>query len=134
MTSTFHTVPIRWRRLVPAALLAAVATLGGSAFADPSTADAAPEWDVTAYDQCITTADNLYLQGAIDAATRDGMYRGCCTGSGGVVKNDVECKAANAPGRTVPPGVINQTLTPAPVPPPPGMIPGVITQAFTPAR
>jgi hypothetical protein len=124
-----RTVPTWWRRVVPAALLAAAVALGGSAIGDPAVADAAPEWDIGAYDQCITKADLLYLEGAIDAATRDGMYRGCCTGSGGVVKNDVECKAANAPGRTVPPGVITQTLTPAPVAPPLGDI----TQAFTPA-
>lgn len=130
MTTTLRTVPTRWGRLVPAALLAAAATLGGSAVAAPAIAYAEPqEFDVGAYDQCITWAENLYLKGAIDATTRDGMYRGCCTGSGGVVKNDVECKAANAPGRTIPPGVIKQTLTPAPVAPPPGDI----TQTFTPA-
>ena len=128
MTSTVRIIPTRWRRLLPAALLAAAA-LGGPALGNPVVVYAAPEWDVAAYDQCITTADLLYLQGAIDATTRDGMYRGCCTGSGGVVKNDVECKAANASGRTVPPGAIRQTLTPAPAAPPLGDI----TQTFTPA-
>lgn len=45
MATLLHT-----RRIVPAALLAATATLGGSAIGDPAVARAEPrEWDIGAY-------------------------------------------------------------------------------------
>ena len=138
MSNTHNPYPPAFlRRFVLASVVAAAATLGASAFGDPAIADAAPEWDVTATTKCNNRADNLWLQGKI--ADLAGAYRECCEQNGGVWSDNgngtPECHAppANAPGRTVPPGVIKQTLTPAPVAPPPGTIPGVITQTFTPA-
>jgi hypothetical protein len=133
-----RTVPKYMRRLVPAALLAAAVALGGSALGDPATADAAPEWDIGAYDACIFQVIEDQKNGKITSAQADERSRGCCTQSGGIVQPTANggfvCGAppANAPGRTVPPGVPKQTLTPAPAAPPPGMAPGVI-QTFTPA-
>jgi hypothetical protein len=136
MTSTDRTVPTRWRLLVPAALLAAAATLGGSAFGDPAVAFAAPrEWDIGEYDKCIQQADHDFFDGKISVAVHDERVRICCSDSGGVWKAGLPlydaCTAppANAAGRTVPPGVITHTLTPAPATAPPGDI----TQTFTPA-
>ena len=121
-----RTLLTRWRRLAPAALLAAAA-LGGTAFGDLAVADAAPntgggEWDIAAYDECIARGTNERL---------------CCSQSGGVWSDGrygegpYKCQSppANAPGSTVPPGVIKQTLTPDPLSPPPGDI----TQTFAPA-
>jgi hypothetical protein len=121
MTTLAPTIARRLRRLLPAALIAATAVLGTTAFGDPGIAGAAPEFDVAAYDDCLTKADLLFLSGAIDTKAHDAMYRGCCIGSGGVVVRSVECASppANAPGRTIPPGLpnITQTLEPtAPVP------------------
>lgn len=136
MTSIVRTAPTRWRHLVSAALLAATAVLGVNAIGDPTTASAEPrEWDIGEYDKCVGKADTDYFNGKISSAIHDERVRICCSDSGGVWKAglplDDACTAppANAPGRTVPPGLPTQTLTPAPATAPPGDI----TQTFTPA-
>jgi hypothetical protein len=48
------TLPGMLRRLLPPALLAATAALGGSAFVDPATACAAPSWDIGSYELCLS--------------------------------------------------------------------------------
>jgi hypothetical protein len=127
-----RTVPRYLRRLVSAALLAAAVALGGSALGDPATACAKP-FDKAAYDACSQQANEDWAAGKINLKTYDELVVGCCILSGGKWTDSGGCAAAaDAPGRTVPPGVITQTLTPAPVAPPPGMTPGVI-QTFTPA-
>jgi hypothetical protein len=57
MTRFIPTVSVRLRLLLPAALLAAGATLGGSAFGDPAIGCAAPndEWDLEHYDACVAS-------------------------------------------------------------------------------
>jgi hypothetical protein len=131
MTSTVRTVPIRWRRLVPAALLAAAATLGGSALGYPAIADAAQEWDIGEYDLCVAGALAAYQSGKITFQDYNQKVKDCCIISSGIWSETQGCGAppANEVGHTVRPGAINQTMTPAPVAPPPGDI----TQTFTPA-
>ena len=136
MTITIRTVPTRWRLLVPAALLAAAATLGGSAFGDPAVAFAEPqEWDIGNYDACMAHVLDLWLRGEISSAGREELSRGCCTRWGGVLQEGAhgafKCVAppANAAGRRVPQGVITHTLTPTTATAPPGDI----TQTLTPA-
>jgi hypothetical protein len=134
MTSLTPTISRRLRRLLPAALIAATAVLGASAFGDPGIAGAAPkEWDIGAYDDCVRAADLLFVEGKINSATHLELTNGCCVTSGGVLgpppANVCSAPAANAPGRTIPPGRPIQTLTPdLPFAPP-----GDITQTFTPA-
>jgi hypothetical protein len=129
------TIPAFLRRFVLASVVAAAATLSASAVVDPATAYAAPEWDIGAYDKCVGQADLDYLDGKISKAVHEERIRNCCPDTGGVSKPGVPlydaCGAppASAPGRTVRPGVITQTLTPAPVAPPLGDI----TQTFSPA-
>jgi hypothetical protein len=49
------TAPVRWRRLLPVAFIAAAGALGGSAFAEPAVACAAPNtggYDDGRYEEC----------------------------------------------------------------------------------
>lgn len=124
--------PSHLRRLLPAVLLAAAATLGGSALGEPATACAVPdaEWDIGQYDNCIKAGNNEPSD--------------CCLISGGVWSETQGCVAP--PARTQPglpeavgPGAGVATQNPAPPPPVarnPGMAPrpGVITtETFAPA-
>jgi hypothetical protein len=134
------TIPTSLRRLVPAALLAAAATLGGSAFVDPATACAAPntggaEWDVAAYDACMR---NLILSPDFGNRSTRADRQKCCTDSGGQW-NDAQgsCQSPPAepaeaqptlPGVAPRPGVATQ---PPPPPPPPIRNPEV-TMPFQP--
>ncbi len=72
MTSTHRIAYLH--RLVPAALLAVAATLGGSAIGEPAIVRAAPtedpEWDIDKYDQCMRISYNRAQ---------------CCIESGGVL-------------------------------------------------
>jgi hypothetical protein len=134
MTSIVRTAAVRWRRLVPAALLAAGAILGGSAVGDLAVAGAAPEWDIGRYDECLDQWYGYWQRGEVTAAQYQAGIELCCINSGGVWKKtgtqgSCQSPPANAAGRTVPPGVIAQTLTPAPATAPPGDI----TQTLTPA-
>lgn len=122
-------------RLVPAVLLAATATLGGSAFVDPAIACAAPpaEWDVKGYDHCIR--DVILNPDPNKSFTAE--HKRCCTESGGQWNESTrDCVAPPAqpagsqPGVAPSPGVATQTLEPAP---PPIRNPGVVTETFTPA-
>jgi hypothetical protein len=126
------TAPVRWRRLLPVAFIAAAGALGGSALADPAHACAAPrEWDIGAYDQCLN----------------DGLGKGyneeewlnhqalCCWATGGDWNAaQGKCQAppaepAQRPGMAPRPGVI-QTLEP--VAPPVIRNPAVV-ETFSPA-
>lgn len=132
MASISTTVPVRWRRLVPAALIVAAGALGGSAIAEPASACAAPrEWDIGAYDQCL--ADGIGKGYDEDEALNHKAL--CCWASGGdwnIAEGKCQAPPAEpAQGRAVPPAVATQTLEPAP--PPVVRNPGVVTETFTPA-
>ncbi|WP_123025330.1 hypothetical protein [Mycolicibacterium stellerae] len=76
-------VPLAIRRLAPALLLAAAATLG----ANPATASA--EWDIGQYDNCMNNAIDMEMAGDITPLERDYEFIRCCFGSGGVVDGGV---------------------------------------------
>lgn len=122
-------------RVVPAVLLAAAATLRGSAIGDPATACAAPrEWDIGAYDQCVKSGLG---KGYNDVEWEEHEHQ-CCLDSGGVWNLEQgKCQAPPAdaesqPGVAPTPGVASQTEEPAP--PPVTRVPlGDITATFAPA-
>jgi hypothetical protein len=132
------------RRIVPAALLGAAATFGGSAVAEPVVACAAPqEWDIGAYDACIKKAEDLFLRGEIENLSD--AERECCEKTGGVWSPHGaagKCVAPPAtPAGSLPdaaPGTAPGVLTQNPPPPPPVRNPGVaprpgVIETFTPA-
>lgn len=103
-------VPLAIRRLAPALLLAATATLG----VNSATASALPgEWDIGQYDNCIDDWVNASLwNDAITAEDLQTAFRGCCTDSGGVVDAGVPggCgahPAVAAPNTPIAPPVSN---------------------------
>lgn len=133
------------RRLVPAALLAAAAVLGGSAVGDPATACAAPgEWDIGDYDSCMRAVHERKHKTSQEAVDD---FRFCCDRSGGVWNAAEEiCQAppaepADAPQQPTLPGVAprpGEATQPPPPPPPPVRNPGVaprpgVIGTFTPA-
>jgi len=138
MSTTHNPYPPAFlRRFVLASVVAAAATVGASAFGDHAVALAEPrEWDIGAYDACILQVVEDFKNGEITSAERDELSYGCCTLSGGIAQPNgpdgaFKCvaPAGAQSGRTVPPGVSKQTLTPdLPFAPP-----GDITQTFTPA-
>jgi hypothetical protein len=133
MTSGTSTIRRRFRRLLPAALLAAAASLGGSAVAGSPIAHAAPntggEWDIGAYDQCLA---GLIGKG-LDKEERLNQEALCCINSGGQWSAAREkCEAppaepAEGPSsRPLPQGPI-LTATPVPADPRPAVpLPTVI--------
>lgn len=78
MTSITLTV-FRLPRVALAAPLAATAILAGSAFGDPATASAAPEWDIGAYDNCMGAG---VVQG-LEGENWDEHNNACCQKAGG---------------------------------------------------
>jgi hypothetical protein len=135
MTRIIPTVSVRLRLLLPAALLAAGATLGGSAFGDPAIACAAPndEWDLEHYDACVASyKGKKYDQGW------DQHLIQCCFASGGVWSTKQgRCVAPspNSEAQPTHPGVAPPPVeaTQNPTPPPPPIRNPEITQTFTPA-
>ena len=125
-----------FRLLIPTALVAATAALGGSAIGDPTVACAEPnsgEWDVGAYDRCL-----LSLRNPSDAQQALDHMQYCCTNTGGnwdaVNKKCVAppAQSAQQPGVAPKPGAATQTLEPAS--PPVTRAPvGEITATFEPA-
>lgn len=136
MTSTASAVPNQWRRLVCAASIAAAATIGGTAFGDLAVASAEPrEWDIANYDECVRKVNAAEWKGEISAASGTQLRRECCTRWGGIAaptpEGGFQCVAPpkEAAGRTIPPGVITNDLTPAPVTLPSGDITQIPVQA-----
>jgi hypothetical protein len=134
MTSLLHL-----RRIVPAALLAATAALGGSAIVDPATACAAPaEWDIGAYDRCVAKANDAWAEGLIKDL--GGALRECCEKTGGVyILSNQKCQAppansADAPQQPILPGVAPRpgVVTEIPAPPPPPIRNPEVTMPFQP--
>jgi hypothetical protein len=124
------------QRLIPAVLLAATATIGGSAIGEPATARAVPgEWDIGAYDECMQTADQLFAEGKLKGNQYEELMIHCCIGSGGVWQaapgGGGKCVAPPANPANAQPG--NATHTLQPERPPVMQNPGDITQTFAPA-
>lgn len=113
-----RTVTAAARLLGPAILLAAAATVGGSAVGDPAVACAEPrEWDIEAYDKCM---QDFAGDPQKDPDTWYFHVRVCCLNSGGVY-DGTRCVAPPADAQTgpqinLPPGGVPQ-LTVAPVAP-----------------
>jgi len=106
---------VRWRRLLPAELIAAGA-LGSAGVAEPAHACAAPrEWDIGAYDQCVAEG---YGKGYDDQEWENHKAL-CCWASGGDWNAaQGKCQAppaepAQHPGTVVNPGAITHTFEPA---------------------
>ena len=119
------------RSLVARTAPAIVLAVGAVVLGHSATASAAPkEWDIGAYDDCIKAADELFLEGKINAATHLELTNGCCVTSGGVLgPPPAYLCGAPAANRVPPSNLPTQTLTPAPATAPPGDI----TQTFAPA-
>ena len=141
MTTINSAIPRRLRLLLPAALIAAAATLGGSAVGDPATACAGPkEWDSAAHDACLKQAYDDWQADKINKKTYGELAHGCCILSGGKWTPDSSYAAGGYCGpkalETQPthPGVapLPGEATQNPAPPPPIRNPGVITETFTP--
>jgi hypothetical protein len=125
------------RRLLPAVLLAATATIGGSAIGEPATAGAVPgEWDIGAYDECAQTVDQLFVQGKLKGNQYEELMIHCCISSGGVWQTAPggggKCVAPPANPARAPSGNI-PTNTLQPEGPPVMQNPGNIDQTFAPA-
>jgi len=116
-----QTLPEYVRRVLPAALIAVAATLGGITFGYPAIAHTAPndpELDVGAYDDC-------YKKGLGQGLDEEEFFNhaaGCCAEAGGTWSEaQFDCQAPPAepaelrPGM-LPPGGIIQTFTPVPAP------------------
>jgi hypothetical protein len=98
MTSITLTA-FRLLRVALAAPLAAAAILGGSAFGDPATACAAPEWDIGAYDNCMDAGVTQGLQGE----AWDKHNKACCEKTGGDWNAVVKTCQAPPATRPLPP-------------------------------
>lgn len=105
------TVPTKLRLLVPAVLLTATGTIGGSAVVAPATACAAPSWDIGSYELCLS--DIRESDVARDLAAK----KDCCLATGGEWKRGsdgaVDCFAPPIEGA----GPAGAATAP---PPPPG--------------
>ena len=124
------------RTLLTRTAPAIVFAVGAIMLGDLANADAAPKkWDQEAYGACAQQAYDDLQAGRINTKTYKELAQGCCNASGGKWVTDIGLAGgicvdpAAAPGRTVPPGLPTQTLTPAPATAPPGDI----TQTFAPA-
>jgi hypothetical protein len=132
MTRITSAIPRRLRLLLPAALIAAAATLGGNALPDTPTAYAEPKkpFNKDGYYACLNQAIEEKKKDNISQAQLNELEHGCILAGG---KKDAEGRcvaaaAAEAPGR-LPPGVDIQTLTHVPPADPAAPPPVVITPA-----
>lgn len=126
---------IRMRPVVYAAVLAGAVTLSGSAFGGGTIACAeAQGWDEAAYQECVTGYE---AQKEDDYVSWYEGVKGCCKGHGGVWHDQQPGQEARCdppkPRFDIPPGGIDQVLTPAPPPPPVRQPPGNINQTLAPA-
>jgi hypothetical protein len=117
-----RTLAAHLRVRIPAALIVATGTLAGGMFGSTAIASAAPEWDIQHYDDCMKGVNKP------DPSEQLAWTRKCCLDSGGVWNDSMgKCQSppaeqAQRPGIVRRPGVITQTLEPAP--PPVTSVPG----------
>lgn len=117
-------------RLLPAALLAVAATLGGSAIGDPATACGKPSknFDRAAYERCASRMDEYYFEGAATDAEYVGGLKSCCKiygGDWGPTNGIDHCRTpkemqsppevVGRPGVTPPQDAATQAPPPAPI-------------------
>jgi hypothetical protein len=123
------------RHAAPAVLLAAVATLGGSAVGHPAIAGAQPQqWDEAGFNEC---AQGYEAQREDDYVSWYYGVRQCCISFGGVWRDQQPGQAPRCdptpPMVHIPPGGVIETFSPAP-PPPVTRVPlGDVTATFAPA-
>jgi hypothetical protein len=87
-------LPAYSRRLIPAAVIAAVAAFGATVLEQPTIGSAKTrEWDVAAYDKCTDAADKLWGSGQITKGQWIVEYNKCCTASGGELNSSGTCVA-----------------------------------------
>ena len=85
---------------MPAALLAAAATLGGSAVGDPATACAEPKkWNEKGYEACAVQAEKDWRSGSIDYKTFRELVEGCCHLPGEVDPGSEQLHASQSANR-----------------------------------
>jgi hypothetical protein len=119
-----RTVTAAARLLGPAILLAAAATLGGSAIGTPAVACAEPrEWDIGSFDACRDQVTDAVGRGIIQRGSDYTNYlKYCCAKSGGDWNDETnDCQAPPAeqgtqtgPQANLPQGGVPQaTLAPA---------------------
>ena len=125
------TLSAHLRVRIPAALVVAAGTLTGGTFGSTAVANAAPEWDIERYDDCMKGGNYP------DPSEQLAWTRKCCLDSGGVWNDSLgKCQSppaqpAQRPAIATRPGVITQTLEPTP--PPVTSVPGgVIWQSLEP--
>jgi hypothetical protein len=108
--------PIKLRHLVPAALLAATAALGG-AVVDPALACSAPtnEFNEAGYQVCADAADEAFGTGKLTSKQYTDLLAWCCESHGGSDKTGPCIAAVVQPN----PGAVEQPTDRATVPPPP---------------
>jgi hypothetical protein len=122
------------RRLIPA-VLAATATIGGSAIGEPAPAYAEPnsgEWDIEEYDRCMRGVDWEINSGKFSDEVIARHIASCCTETGGLLDGTGGCVAPPAepagvrpaPQLSLPPGGV-PTLRPLAPPPASSTPPGV---------
>jgi hypothetical protein len=113
-------------RPIRTATLALVAAAVG--FTSPAVASAEPkEWDIGAYDQCVSSFDGNPAASAADNKRWVDHMKMCCEKTGGVYKysgpGGCESPPKDQPEAWTPPsGLPTQTLTSDPVRVPPGSI------------
>jgi hypothetical protein len=127
-----RTLAAHLRARIPAAVIVAAGTLAVVTFASTAVANAAPEWDIEHYDDCMKGVNNP------DPSEQLAWTRKCCLDSGGVWNDSMgKCQSppaqqAHWPGIVTRPGGITETLEPAA--PPVASVPGggVIWQSLDP--
>jgi hypothetical protein len=130
-STSSKTLVAHLRVRIPAAIVLAAGALAGGMLGSTAIADAAPEWDIERYDDCMKGVN------IPDPSEQIAWTRKCCIDSGGVWNDSLgKCQSppaeqAQRPGVATRPGVIIHTLEPTP--PPVIRNPGVITETFAPA-
>jgi hypothetical protein len=130
-STSSKTLVAHLRVRIPAAIVLAAGALAGGMLGSTAIADAAPEWDIERYDDCMKGVN------IPDPSEQIAWTRKCCIDSGGVWNDSLgKCQSppaqqAQRPGVATRPGVIIHTLEPTP--PPVIHNPGVITETFAPA-
>jgi hypothetical protein len=125
------TLSAHLRVRIPAALIVAAGTLAGGMFGSTAVANAAPEWDIEHYDDCMRNGNYP------DPSEQLAWTRKCCLDSGGVWNDSLgKCQSppaqpARRPAIVTRPGVITQTLEPT-APPVTSVPGGVIWQPLEP--